>query len=171
MIDRDELMAMCGRDAPDPEPDTWAEEEASAREICGEISLEGSRFCVLDVGHSGPHAVWSDRIITAWYDAAQLIDSVYNGDAFFAGATQESFMKFAKAVALAINFKYKVTGARVTRYTTAASQYPVYVLEVTNGGKGLRDTTRQSRMRCYRDGFTDGYYFASESDETDGTMD
>ena len=56
MIDRDELMAMCGRDAPDPEPDTWAEEEASAREICGEISLEGSRFCVLDVGHSGPHA-------------------------------------------------------------------------------------------------------------------
>jgi hypothetical protein len=116
-------------------------------------------------------AVWSDRIITAWYDAAQLIDSVYNGDAFFAGATQESFMKFAKAVALAINFKYEVTGARVARYTNAASQYPVYLLEVTNGGKGLRDTTRQSRMRCYRDGFTDGYYFASESDETDGTMD
>jgi len=66
MIDRDELMAMCGRDAPDPEPDTWAEEEASAREICGEISLEGSRFCVLDVGHSAtPMRLRSIRC-TSW---------------------------------------------------------------------------------------------------------
>lgn len=59
-------------------------------------------------------AVWSDRIITAWFDACQLIDSVYNGDATFGGATQESFMAFAKAVAKVINFKYEVTGARVT---------------------------------------------------------
>jgi hypothetical protein len=54
MINREELLEMCGRDAP--EVDTWAEEEASAREVCGEISLEGSRFCVLDIGHTGPHA-------------------------------------------------------------------------------------------------------------------
>lgn len=60
MIDRDELMKMCGQDAP--EPDTWAEEEASARkEICGEISLEGYRFCKLDPNHSGPHAYESYR--------------------------------------------------------------------------------------------------------------
>jgi hypothetical protein len=29
----------------------------------------------------------------------------------------------------------------MTRYTNAASQYPVYILEVTNGGKGIRKTT------------------------------
>jgi hypothetical protein len=36
MINREELLEMCGRDAP--EVDTWAEEEASAREVCGEIT-------------------------------------------------------------------------------------------------------------------------------------
>ena len=52
MIDRDELMEVCGRDAPY----TSEELNAAGREICGEISLEGSRFCVLDPGHTGPHA-------------------------------------------------------------------------------------------------------------------
>lgn len=81
-------------------------------------------------------------------------------------------MKFAAEVAKVVNFKHKVTGARVTRYTNQSSQYPVYVLEVTSGGKGIRQTRQPERqMRMYRDGFTDGFYFATESDETDGTWD
>lgn len=90
--------------------------------------------------------VWSDRIITAWYDAGEKLVTHYNGDAAFAGATNESFMEFAKAVAKSIGFKYDVTGARVTRYTNAASGYPVFVLEVTHGGKGIRQTTQPRRM-------------------------
>ena len=92
-------------------------------------------------------AVWSDRIITAWFDAIQLIDSTEWADALFAGATQESFMAFAKAIAKSINFKHEVTGARVTRYTNAASGYPVFVLEVTSGGKGIRETTKPNFRR------------------------
>jgi hypothetical protein len=101
----------------------------------------------VDPGHAT--AVWSDRIITTWWDAAQKIQTHYNGDAYFGGATDESFMQFAKDVALAINFKHDVTGARVTRYTNAASGYPVFVLEVTHGGKGIRETTQPKRPRRY----------------------
>ena len=97
-------------------------------------------------------AVWSDRIITAWYDAGEKIVSHYNGDATFAGATDESFMAFAKAVATSIGFKHEVTGARVTRYTNAASGYPVFVLEVTSGGEGYRETTQPKRSRYMRYG-------------------
>ena len=117
-------------------------------------------------------AVWSDRIYTQWWDAIKLIESHYTADAFLAGATDESFMEFAKTLAKFINFNLEVTGARVTRYTNAGTQYPVYVLEVTNGGEGIRRPKQpQPHFWRYRDGFTDGYYYASESDETDGTMD
>ena len=113
-------------------------------------------------------AVWSDRIITAWWEAAQKIESIYTGDAFFGGATNESFLRFAQEIAKAINFKHEVTGARVTRYTNRASGYPVFVLEVTNGGKGIRHPKQpQPHFRRFRDGF-DGYYYANESNESDG---
>jgi hypothetical protein len=42
MIDWDSMMELCGREAPDSR--------------CGEISLDGFRFCVLDAGHDSPHA-------------------------------------------------------------------------------------------------------------------
>jgi hypothetical protein len=94
---------------------------------------------------------------SVWYDAGEKLVSNYSGDAFFAGATDESFMEFAKAVAKSINFEHEVTGARVTRYTNAASGYPVYVLEVTSGGKGFRETTQpKGRRRMIMD-YGNGY--------------
>ena len=51
MPTREQLLALCGRDAPDP-----PEPPEPEHDVCGEISLEGSRFCVLDSGHDGPHA-------------------------------------------------------------------------------------------------------------------
>lgn len=54
MITREHLMEVCGRDIDAPEAP--ATDITSGPEICGEISLEGSRYCVLDGNHSGPHA-------------------------------------------------------------------------------------------------------------------
>lgn len=118
--------------------------------------------------------VWSDRINAEWWGSANLIVSHYTGDAFFAGATNESFMVFAKAIAKVIGFKHKVTGARITRYTNAASGYPCFVLEVTSGGKGIQQThlkTDYNDVTEYRM-HPKGYFIArGDCDETDGTMD
>ena len=119
-------------------------------------------------------AVWSDRINNEWIAALKLIETQYTGDAFFAGATNESFMVFAKAIAKVIGFKHKVTGARITRYTNAASGYPCFVLEVTSGGKGIQQThlkTDYNDVTEYRM-HPKGYFIArGDCDETDGTMD
>jgi hypothetical protein len=68
---------------------------------------------------------WDDRIPDAFWDNAKLIKSHYNGDAFFAGATEESFLQWANAVFSQVNGKPIVlTGAAVIRYTNRMSGYP-----------------------------------------------
>ena len=62
--------------------------------------------------------IWSDRSRTEWEAALPLIESSYNGDAFFAGATDESFLAFASKVVSEVNkSEIKVTGAAIVRYT------------------------------------------------------
>jgi hypothetical protein len=102
-------------------------------------------------------AVWSDRINNEWWESTKLIESRYTADALFAGATDESFMTFAKAIAKAIGFNHEVTGARITRYTNASSGYPCLVLEVTSGGKAIRKPNSPEM-------YPGGYYY------DDGTM-
>ena len=62
--------------------------------------------------------VWSDRSGTEWGNALSLIESSYNGDAFFAGSSDESFLAFASKVVSEVNKReIKVTGAAIVRYT------------------------------------------------------
>lgn len=65
--------------------------------------------------------LWSDRFITEWQLASKLVESAANGDAFFAEATDESFLKFAaKVVALLSN------GEKFwTRYKELIAQKPL----------------------------------------------
>ena len=99
-------------------------------------------------------AVWSDRIYTQWRDAMNGITSTMSADAFWAGVSNEDLLLFASRVATAIDFRHKVTGARITRYTNAASGYPCLVLEITSGGKGIRAPKQPKRdLRFDRFGF------------------
>ena len=123
-------------------------------------------------------SIWSDRAATTWEEASNGIESEYSGDAFWAGVSAADLLTFAERMAKTINFQHKVTGARITRFTNAASGYPCLVLEITSDGKGIRrpkmpcsDPYSDTHFRFYQDGHTGGGYFASESDETDGTMD
>lgn len=70
--------------------------------------------------------VWSDRFQNAFWDnAKRLIKSHYNGDAFFAGATDQSFLEWAIAVMSEVENKVvPLTGAAVIRYTNASSGFP-----------------------------------------------
>lgn len=72
--------------------------------------------------------VWSDRVSQAWSDAARLVQSTQNADAFFAGATDESFMAFARKMSEVVGFG-EITGARVVRYTDAGG-YPSLRLDL-----------------------------------------
>ena len=84
--------------------------------------------------------IWSDHSRTEWNDALSLIKSSYNGDAFFAGATDESFLAFASKVVSAVNKReVKVTGAAIIRYTDGGG-YPTLRLSavVTGSTAGRR---------------------------------
>lgn len=93
-------------------------------------------------------ATWSDRV--SWDEAIKLVKSNFSGDAFFAGATDASFIEFAKAMGVILGFKHVVTGARVTRYTNAMSGYPCLALEITSGGTGIRGNTQKIRRNDER---------------------
>ena len=68
--------------------------------------------------------IWSDHSIAEWNDAHSLLESTYSGDAFYAGATDESFLAFASKLVSAVNKReIKVTGAAVVRYTNGGG-YP-----------------------------------------------
>jgi hypothetical protein len=55
MIDREKLLELCGKDAPEAEP-------FPRPNSCGEISLDGYRFCALPLNHAGPHSFASKPI-------------------------------------------------------------------------------------------------------------
>ncbi len=81
------------------------------------------------------HCVYDDRLPHGiWQDATRLIETGATGDAFFNGATDESFLKFAQRIADYCEFKHKVTGARIVRFTNAGG-YPCYRLDMAHGGK------------------------------------
>ena len=70
--------------------------------------------------------VWSDHSHAAFWDNAKsLIKSHHTGDAFFAGATDQSFLEWAIAVMSKVEGKVvPLTGAAVIRYTNVSSGYP-----------------------------------------------
>ena len=68
--------------------------------------------------------IWSDHCRTEWSNAHDLLESSYSGDAFYAGATDESFLAFASKLVSEVNKReIKVTGAAIVRYTDGGG-YP-----------------------------------------------
>src|SRR5208337_602789 len=66
------------------------------------------------------YEVWSDRIYTESQNAWPLLKSNELGDAYLAGATDESFLAFASALFSAVEKKPIIlTGACAVRYTDA----------------------------------------------------
>ena len=89
------------------------------------------------------HSIYEDRAEDTWRKAAEGIESNYNGDAFWAGVSEKDLLIFAQRMADALQFKHKVTGARISRHTHAMSGYPIHLLEMTSGGKGLHGRKRR----------------------------
>lgn len=82
--------------------------------------------------------IWSDRCLDAFWNNAKLIESRYTADAFFAGATEDSFLKWATAVVADVEGKQiPITGAAVVRYTNVMSGYPVLRLTAIVATKNL----------------------------------
>ena len=98
------------------------------------------------------HSIYADRANEEWIKAGEGITSTYNGDAFWAGVSEKDLLIFAQRMADALNFKHKVTGARVSRHTNS-NGYPCLLLEMTNGGKKLN-----SNPNRYTRDYGNGYF-------------
>lgn len=73
--------------------------------------------------------IWSDRVYTEWMQADRLIDTNQTGDAWYAGATDKSFLRFASEVFSLINKEpIELTGAALVRYTNVSNGYPCLYL-------------------------------------------
>jgi hypothetical protein len=72
------------------------------------------------------YETWDDHAInTFWDNAKAIIESNMSGDAYFAGASEQSFMNWANKVFSELEAtEIKLTGAAVIRYTNVMSGYP-----------------------------------------------
>ena len=74
-------------------------------------------------------SVYQDRIPNEWRKAAESLPGERSwGDSGFASMSDGDFLAFAQRVADACGEEMKVTGARLIRYTNAASGYPCPLL-------------------------------------------
>lgn len=74
--------------------------------------------------------MWSDRDHGAWEDARRGIASAECGDAWWHGVSRADLLTFARRMADTLGIRGEVTGARVVRYTNAATGYPTLRLDV-----------------------------------------
>ena len=107
--------------------------------------------------------IWSDHSRGEWNDALPLIESSYNADAFFAGATDESFLAFASKVVSEVNKReIKVTGAAIVRYTDGGG-YPTLrlsavVVKHTAGRRYGVPLTKPSRHEFFMSEFGEHFF-------------
>jgi hypothetical protein len=79
--------------------------------------------------------IWSDHCRTEWGKALEGAKSEYNGDAYFAGMSDEEFLAFAsRLVSLIAKRDVQITGAAIVRYTDGGG-YPTLRLSAVKVGK------------------------------------
>lgn len=79
--------------------------------------------------------IWSDHCNTEWHKALEGSKSSYNGDAYFAGMSDEEMLAFAsRLVSMLAKRDVQITGAAIVRYTDGGG-YPTLRLSAVKVGK------------------------------------
>jgi hypothetical protein len=109
------------------------------------------------------YEVWSDRSSATFWTNTKLITSDLTADAFFAGATERSFLAWATAVISEAEGKpVLLTGAALVRYTNVMSGYPTLRLTGVVATKDLDTREYGITIPRTRQFDEDDYYRVSD---------
>lgn len=109
-----------------------------------------------DVDQDKVGSVWDDRVYSEWREAMEEIKSTESGDGWWAGVSNRDLLAFTRRLIKKIDpdWKHKITGARIVRYTNMSSGYPTLRLDYASGGTIKKEPTDRVRtMHMTRDGY------------------